>query len=107
MKSSWIVKGVFAGILFMILAGGAVMYLWNYLMPQIFNLHEITFLQAIGLLVLSKIFFHGAGRCGAQGIWKYRMKQKWEKMSPDEREKFRSHWESKCKSWKCDLDKKE
>jgi magnesium-transporting ATPase (P-type) len=39
-----------------------VMLLWNWLMPSIFNLAEITYLQAIGILILSKIIFLGIGR---------------------------------------------
>lgn len=33
------------------------MWLWNWLMPEIFNLIEITFGQALGLVVLSSILF--------------------------------------------------
>ena len=106
MKSSWIVKGIIGAALFVALAGTAIMYLWNNLMPQIFSLHEITFWQAMGLLVLAKIFFHSGGGCGTRGIWKYRMKKKWDKMTPEEREKFRSHWETKCNNWKSSPDEK-
>lgn len=35
------------------------MLLWNWLIPAIFNGPSITFLQAIGLLILSKILFSG------------------------------------------------
>ena len=67
------------------------MLLWNALMPDIFGLPEITYFQALGLLVLSKILFgrfgshkrHGkfGGRCG-------HFKDKWKNMTPEEREKF-------------------
>jgi hypothetical protein len=36
--------------------------LWNWLMPAIFNLPEINYLQAVGILFLSKILFLGIGR---------------------------------------------
>ena len=46
-----------------------VMWLWNRLMPVIFGLHAISFWQALGLLVLSRILFGGfrgpAGLCRA------------------------------------------
>lgn len=37
------------------------MWLWNWLMPVIFNLPVITFWQAAGILVLSRILFRGGG----------------------------------------------
>lgn len=30
---------------------------WNYTLPELFGLHEITFLQALALLVLFNILF--------------------------------------------------
>lgn len=40
-----------------LLAALPTMWLWNWLMPEIFNLIEITFGQALGLVVLSSILF--------------------------------------------------
>jgi hypothetical protein len=37
------------------------MVLWNYLMPTIFSLPEIGYWQALGLLVLSSLFFYHGG----------------------------------------------
>jgi hypothetical protein len=81
------------------LFGYAVMQLWNWLMPAIFGVHAITFLQGLGLLVLCKILFGGfhrhGGGCRGRG-WKHRMAEQWEKMTPEERERFRAgmqgHW---------------
>ena len=42
--------------------GFVTMHLWNWLMPAIFGLKTITFLQALGLLVLGKILFGGFHR---------------------------------------------
>ena len=39
----------------MVLLGYPVMLLWNWLMPEIFGLPEITFWQAIGINILSAI----------------------------------------------------
>lgn len=36
-----------------------IMWLWNWLMPVIFGLTKITWLQALGLSVLSGFFFRG------------------------------------------------
>jgi hypothetical protein len=73
-----------------IVAGFVVMALWNRLMPQLFGWHLISFWQALGLLVLARILFGGfRGRPGAHFHWRQRMMERWEKMTPEERQKFR------------------
>ena len=37
-----------------------VMLLWNWLMPEIFGLIQITFWQALGLSLLSSFLFKGS-----------------------------------------------
>ena len=67
-------------------------HLWNWLMPAIFGLKSITFLQALGLVVLSKILlggFHKHGGGGHRG-WKRGMEERWARMTPEERERFRA-----------------
>jgi hypothetical protein len=44
-------------ILAMILFGGPLMVLWNWLMPILFGLPEIGFWQACGLQLLATILF--------------------------------------------------
>jgi len=50
---------LFFGALLLIAAilGFPLMWLWNWLMPVLFKLPEITFWQAVGLNVLSGILF--------------------------------------------------
>jgi Ca2+/H+ antiporter, TMEM165/GDT1 family len=82
----FVVIGVLAATLFTFVVRG----LWNWLMPALFGLHLITFWQALGILILSKILFGGfRGRPGWGGQWRARMMERWEKMTPEEREKFR------------------
>ncbi len=89
-----ILKGIkialFATLACLVL-GFVVRELWNVLMPPIFGWHVITFWQALGLLVLSKILFGGFHRHGggARDRWKHRMKERWEHMTPEQREHFR------------------
>jgi hypothetical protein len=67
------------------------MSLWNWLMPLLFGLKTVTFWQALGLLVLSRFLlggFHGH-RGGRSGFWRHRMRERWERMTPEEREAFR------------------
>ena len=61
-KKMFIGRGIFFGIIFIALFSLLVFLLWNWLMPPIFGLTTITFFQALGLLVLSKILFFGFHR---------------------------------------------
>jgi hypothetical protein len=86
-----------AAVLFVFLFGEAVKYLWNWLVPALFTgAHLITFWQALGLLLLSRILFgswhsnNGKGR-GPRG-WR----KKWESMTPEEREAFRHRMSARC-----------
>jgi len=74
-----------------------VKWLWNWLMPALFGWRLITYWQALGILVLCKILFGGfhAGRPGPPRHWRRRMFERWEKMTPEEREKFRQGLESR------------
>src|SRR5258708_31715762 len=68
----------------------AVLNLWNWLMPAITGWHAINFWQALGLLVLSRILFGGLrGGPGRHMHWRRRMQQRWEQMTPEQREQFR------------------
>ena len=72
-----------------------VMQLWNHLLPELVGARTITFWQALGLLVLSKILFGGfRGRPG--GHWRRHMMERWAQMTPEEREKFREGMRSRC-----------
>jgi len=73
------------------IAGFVVKGLWNALMPVLFGLHTLTFWQALGLLLLAKLLFGGFHRHPGGGgkRWRSQMRERWEQMSPDEREKFR------------------
>ena len=47
--------------LFSLIFGWLAMVLWNWLMPMLFGLKSITYWQAFGLLILSKLLFSGIG----------------------------------------------
>jgi hypothetical protein len=100
MKRKWFVRGlkiaVFATIAAAVL-GQVVMQLWNWLTPSLFGWHTISFWQALGLLVLSRFFFGGfRGRTGYGMHWRRRMKDRWQQMTPEERDKFRQGMRSRC-----------
>ena len=73
--------------LFIFLGGWIVMSLWNYLLPALFGWRMITFWQALGLLILCRILFGGFG--GHRG-YRSRRRDRWNNLSPEEREKFRA-----------------
>ena len=48
-------------VLFTWVFGEVVMHLWNWLLPTLFGWRQISFWQALGLLVLCRILFGGWG----------------------------------------------
>jgi hypothetical protein len=80
-----------------------VMSLWNNILTAVISVPAITFGQALGILVLSKILFGGfrggGGWRGRGGRWGQEMKDKWQKMTPEEQEKFKYEWRSRCSRW--------
>ena len=79
-----------AMLLFIAAGGALVMLLWNWLAPQIFDLREITFWQALGLLTLCRILFGGSGKHSAVGsTMRRRMEERWANITPEERERLR------------------
>lgn len=105
--------GIFAGLA--IAAFGTVtMLLWNWLIPSLFAGPIITFCEALGILLLSKILFGGwkgcwgchshcyGGNChsGKHAYWKNKMEKRMQNMTPEEREQF------KAKYARCGFDEK-
>ncbi len=99
MKARWIVRGLkiaAIAIVAVTVFGFIVMSLWNWLGPAVFGARTITFWQALGILVLSKILFGGFGRPGHRGHWRDRMRHRWAGMTPEEREQFREGMRKRC-----------
>jgi hypothetical protein len=71
--------------------GFAVMYLWNWLMPELFGLKQVSYWQAWGLLALSWILFGGLRGHGHRhhGHWRHRMHERWGKLTPEEKARFK------------------
>ena len=103
MKKLWIKKGImflFIFIAAVLVFGLVVMGLWNAILPDVLGVKTISFFQALGILLLSKILFGGFGGGGRRWrggpAWKEKMKQRWDNMTPDEREKFKGGWKNRC-----------
>ena len=79
-----------AGVAFVAAVTLVVMMLWNALVPSLFAGPAIQFWQAAGLLVLSRILFGGFRGRGGYG-WRHgRWSKRWDRMSPEERERVRA-----------------
>jgi hypothetical protein len=74
---------VFAGIVGLLTEG-----LWNLLLPRILGLPTISFWQALGLLLLSRLLFGGFGGWGRM-MGKARYARGWHGLTPEERRRFR------------------
>lgn len=62
----WAVGGIVLAASLCLIFGYFVMLLWNWLMPAIFGLKEITYWQAAGLVILARLLFgsYGHGKHG-------------------------------------------
>src|SRR6267378_6912439 len=108
MRKKWIFLAplaILAMVLFIFLGGEIVLHLWNWLLPPLFGWRQITFWQALGLLALCRILFGGWGGHGSprsnirrriDDRVRQRMDERWEKMTPEELEKSRQSWRSRC-----------
>ncbi len=96
---------ILAPVALVALAGIVTMGLWNWLMPALFGLGAINFLQAAGIFILAKILFghkgshgwhghpmrfaHAGGSCGSHsshhGPW---MDRRLQNMTPEQKERF-------------------
>ena len=93
MRRSWIFVAASLGIaVFIGIGGEVVMHLWNWNLPALFGWRQITFWQALGLFALCRILFGDLGmrvRGPHRSNFRRRVAERWEKMTPEEREKFR------------------
>jgi hypothetical protein len=93
MRRNWafLIPAAIVGILLFIFIGGEVVKeLWNWLLPPLFGFREVGFWQALGLLVLCRILFGSLGGRGCHGPYAgRRLAQRWDAMTPEERERFR------------------
>ena len=103
MKRYWMFKATRMALFFaafVLLAGVAVMLLWNALVPEIFDGPRVTWMQALGVLILARILAGGRGHGGFGGSGRRRWRERWEaiiaNMSPEERKKWQDEFGSSC-----------
>jgi len=76
--------------------------LWNAILTPVLRVQPITFWQALGMFIISRILFGGfyrpragwKGKPGWGGSPEWR--QKWMNMSEEERARFRQEWQNRC-----------
>lgn len=88
----------------LLLLSAVVMFLWNAILPNLLHVNAITYWQSAGLLLLSRILF-GGFRFGKPGNSRpfgaaRQMRNKWMSMSAEERDKFKSEWQKRCRPGK-------
>lgn len=67
-----------------------VMQLWNCILPEVIHVEPITFWQAAGIFILSKILF-GFGKMGGfrrDKMFRHRLAERVKEMSPEELARF-------------------
>jgi len=87
----WIAPAAMVGLaVFIFIGGEVVMRLWNWLLPDLFGFKQLTFWPALGLLALCRILFGGFGMRGGdmRSGMRRRMSERWDRMTPEEREKY-------------------
>ncbi len=84
----WVFLGVAFAVVFALVFGIVVKLLWNWLMPAIFGLGEISYWQAFGIVILSKLLFGAFGH---------------------RRNSYSNHFKKKFPDWRedCNVNKKE
>lgn len=102
----WMIPFFVAGMV--AVKSAIVFFLWNQLIPDAFHGPTLDYLQSVELTVLVTVlvgFGRGGfgGRFGHGGPWHHhrarRLRERWMKMSPEEREKMRDEmrkrWEGR------------
>lgn len=86
-------------------------WLWNIILPDVLGVRSISYWQAFGILLISKILFGSysgkkrfGGHSSCNDDYKSAWKQKWESRfcdSEEEREKFKEMWKQRFESKFC------
>ena len=107
MRKRWLILpvGLLAVVVVAYVGGEVVRMLWNWLLPPLFGVPEVSYWQALGLLALSRVLVGGFGLGGSGhhsgSRWKQReadrmadrmverFAERFEQMTPEQRERVR------------------
>jgi len=104
-KGSYYWKCAAFAVVGYLILGFVTLLLWNWLVPTLFNGPDITYLQSLGLLALSKILFWGFHKKShfahdrSNAYWRHRVQQKISSLDPSEREAFKQKMKEKWCRW--------
>ena len=102
--TNWKMRRLFKGLFMLLLLFAlpfVIMGLWNAILPEITQITAITYWQALGLFILSRIFF-GGFRCGGRRHGDRRkfsgggFRQKFMNMTEEEKAAFKKRWNECC-----------
>ncbi len=83
--------------LLILLVGLVVMLLWNHVLSPVLEIKQVTYWQAVGILVLCKILFGGIrGGSHKHKRYKGQWQSKWMDMNEEDRHAFKSKWDDYC-----------
>jgi hypothetical protein len=93
-RKYWIPKIVVGKLVGLAIMGFFVMLLWNNIVVTLFGLNMISYLQSLGLLVLTRILTgnfgpRGFGGPGAMMHRKGFMHERWKNMSEEEKNQWK------------------
>lgn len=79
-----------------------VMLLWNGVLTTATGVRTVTYWQAAGILLLSKILFGFGGGMGRKygNRRSHMLQERFANMTPEEKEKFKAEWKDRCGSWR-------
>jgi hypothetical protein len=83
----WGAIGIAAAAALVALAGWVVRLLWNWLMPAVFGLPQVTYWQALGIFILAHLLLgsgpRGAYRRDRRGAFRTELKERLAPTPPD------------------------
>lgn len=95
-KGAFIFLAVIVGIFLLV---ALLQYLWNTVMIEVFDLNAITYWQAFGLFVISKLLFgKGFGKPGGFRRGCHQHPDSIKDISDQDREKLREEWKRRFES---------
>jgi hypothetical protein len=78
--------------------GFVVMWLWNWILPDLIGVKTLDLPRALGLLALCRILFGGFGgsrHSNRRKHFREEMREKWHSMTEEERTQFKARWGEK------------
>src|SRR5437762_13228674 len=80
------------------LFGTLVMWLWNNTLTPVLHVSTVTFWQALGILVLSKVLFSSFSGGGRRRDYR-KERMLWNNMTTEQKEKFKEEWRCRRGRW--------